>query len=293
MSSWELMWSPDYGLWMLAIAICVAIACALPGSFLVMRKMSMTGDAISHSVLPGLVLGFLWSGDLASPWLLIGAAMSALLAVSCVEWLSTRMRVKEDAATGMMFTAFFALGLLLMRRHAAKVDLDPDCVLMGSLESMVTGARTAGVPDIFWFQFCIALLVIAAILLSYRRWVASSFDADLASLCGVKAGLWRQVLLAMVSLVTVASFQAVGAVLVVALLIVPSSAGLLVSRRVPGVLLSACLHSILSCVSGVWLAFACNANAAASIVIAGACWFGVAWIFSQVIKKRERNQSAR
>jgi manganese/zinc/iron transport system permease protein len=288
MNAWELLWGSNIGLWMLAISLCVAISCALPGSFLVMRRMSMTGDAISHSVLPGLVIGFIASGDASSPWLMIGAALSAWLAVYCVEWLSAQMRVKEDAATGMMFTAFFALGLLLMRKYASRVDLDPDCVLMGSLEALVATADEGQVPDFFWFQVSILVAVVVAMMMGYRRWVATSFDAELARLCGLKVALWRQALLALVSMVTVSSFQAVGAVLVVALLIVPGATGVLLCRRVPGVLLTACLHGMISCVSGIWLAFAYDANAAASIVLAGAFWFGMAWLIVQIRKACER-----
>lgn len=279
---WLEPWSVESNVWLVITSFVVALACALPGVFLVLRRMALVGDAISHSVLPGIVIAFLFTGALDSPWLVFGAAASGLAAVLVIEGLHRAAGVKEDAATGISFTAFFALGVVLLKWFAGKVDLDPDCVLMGSLETAVHGARweVGGffVPRIAVNAGIAVLGMVALLGGGYRGWLITAFDPAHARTAGFRPGVANVILMAAVSLVVVVAFQAVGAILTVALLILPGATALLCAKRVPGVLLVAALHAAFSSVGGLYLATALNCNAAAAVVLAGAIGLGLAWL---------------
>lgn len=268
-------------LWILLTAVCVAMACALSGAFLVLRRMSLAGDAISHSVLPGIVIGFLFTGALDSPWLLVGAGLAGLAVMLVIDALHRRLGVREDAATGIAFTAFFALGVVLLKLFAGKVDLDPGCVLFGSLETAVHGHRVSiggiEVPRVVVVTAGVVALVVAMILAFGRAWIVTAFDFSLARSLGIPVGRVQTALLALVSLVVVAAFQAVGAILAVALLVIPAATGILLVHRVRGVLMVSVLHAIVSAVAGLQLAILWNCSVAAAVVLVGAALFSLAW----------------
>ncbi|WP_367873435.1 metal ABC transporter permease [Luteolibacter sp. Populi] len=278
-------------LWLVITAFLVALSCALPGTYLVLRRMALTGDAITHSVLPGIVAGFLLGGGLDSPWLLAGAALAGLACVMLIEVIHQRLGVREDAATGIAFTTFFALGVLGLRLFASKVDLDPDCVLFGSLETAVNGARVSlgsfEVPLAFASAAGASLVAIAGSLVCGRAWTTGAFDPLHARCIGFRDGYARTLLLALVAMIVTAAFQAVGAILAVALLILPGACGLLVARRIPGVLLIATLHALLSAIGGFYLAWFAGINAAAAIVLAGFGLLCLAWAWSLLSSGRK------
>lgn len=280
---WMAPWRSEANVWLVVTACCVAWSCALPGVFLLLRRMALAGDAISHSVLPGIVIAFLFTGSLDSPWLVVGAAGSGLAVMFLIQGLHRGAGVREDAATGIAFTAFFALGVLLLKTNAGKIDLDPDCVLLGSLETVVHGAqaRIGGldVPRATLTAAGGALAVTLLLGVMYRAWLVGSFDPVHARCAGLRQGFADFLLLASCAIVVVIAFQAVGAVLAVALFILPGATGLMCAKRLPGVLAVAVLHALLSSVGGLYLAVALNCNAAASIVLAGAGWLLLAWLF--------------
>ena len=266
--------------WLLAAAFFTAVACGLPGAWLVLRRMSLTGDAISHSVLPGIVLGFLVSGTLDSPWLVIGAALSGWLAVMLIDRLHHRGGVREDAATGIVFTTMFAIGVLLMQRYGGRVDLDPDCVLFGQIDTAIHGARVSllglEMPGIVVSSGFSALIATTFAIAMHHRLLGSAFDGAHAHLLGSTPGVTRSMLLAVTAAVVVAAFQAVGAIMSVALLVLPGATGLLIARRMPGMFLVIILHAALSAVLGLRLATWANCNYGAAVVIAGAGLFVIA-----------------
>lgn len=281
---WLDPWRSPTNLWLVATAALTALACGIPGTFLVLRRMSLTGDAISHSVLPGIVIGFLISGSLDSPWLILGAAASGWLSVMLIEALHRRGGVREDAATGVVFTAMFALGLVMLRLAASRVDLDPDCVLFGNLETAIHGASvrlgTLDVPVIVLSTGGAALLGSVFTHLLYHRLLGSSFDPSLARLTGQSPALVQSLLLGLTAAVVVAAFQTVGAVMAVALLVLPAASSLMLARRLPQVLGGVVLHSIAAATSGFYLASWADCNLGAAVVLAGAGWFLVAWMIA-------------
>lgn len=292
MDFWIDPWLSPTNVWLVVAAAFTTIACGFPGSFLVMRRMSLAGDAISHSVLPGIVIGFLVAGSLNSPWLITGAALSGWLTVMIIEWLHQRGGVREDAATGVVFTAMFSIGVVLLRLFASKVDLDPDCVLFGNLETAIHGTRVSiagvDVPSIILTTGVAALLGAGFCLAFYHRLLGTSFDPALAKLTRQSPAIMRSLLLGVTSAVIVAAFQTVGAVMSVALLVLPAASMLLVARRLPHLLTGVLLHGIFSAIGGLYLATWLNCNLGASVVIAGSLIFCGCWLIS----KRPRHQSS-
>lgn len=287
---WLDPWRSSTGIWLVVTAAFTAIACGLPGSFLVLRRMSLAGDAISHSVLPGIVIGFLISGTLDSPWLVAGASLSGWLTVMGIELLHRRGGVREDAATGVVFTAMFSLGVVLLRLFASKVDLDPDCVLFGNLETAIHGTRVhiggLEVPSIVITTGAAALLGTGFVAVCYHRLLGTSFDPSLARLTNQSPGFTQSLLLGVTAAVIVAAFQTVGAVMAVALLVLPAASALLVARRLPLLLLGVLIHSVLSAIGGMYLASSLNCNFGASVIITGAILFCACWLLANLQGRR-------
>ena len=247
--------------------------------------MSLTGDAMSHSVLPGIVIGFLVSGSLDSPWILAGAALSGWAAVMIIELISRKSGVREDAATGVVFTAMFSIGVILMRVFAAKIDLDPDCVLFGNLETAVHGARTGlfgrEIPNIVLTTSVAAIGALLFSVLMYHRLLAGSFDPMLARLTGQAPARTQALLLGLTAFVVVAAFQSVGAIMAVALLVLPGATSLLIVKRLPAVLCTVVAHSVAASVAGLYLATWAGCNMGAAVILCGAGMFVIAAIVAK------------
>jgi manganese/zinc/iron transport system permease protein len=270
---------------MALVTFLVGATCGLIGNFLILRRMALVGDAMSHSVLPGIAVAFLITGSRGVGAMVLGAIVAAWATHGLIEVISRHSRLKQDAAIGIAFSTLFAVGVVLIALFADKVDLDQDCVLNGELPmiplepAVRLGNVTLGPP---------ALLRLVAVLLGsllllvafYKELLLSSFDPGLAACLGIRVRWIHHGLMLWLSMVVVASFEAVGAILVIALLILPgATASLLTDRMVPRLLWSM-VHAALSSVSGMHLSVALDCSPAGAAVVAGAGWFGVAWIFS-------------
>jgi manganese/zinc/iron transport system permease protein len=265
------------GLWILAVGALVGGSCALVGSFLVLRRMSLLGDAISHSVLPGIALAFLWTHSLAAWPMILGAGALGLLTVFLVESLQGTRRLHPDAAIGVVFPALFALGVILVNRCIQGVHFDLDCVLYGDiafapLDSLVFGGRSWG-PRAFWVVGAVFLLDLLFVGLWYKELKVATFDPALASSLGISPVLIHYLLMFMVSLTVVACFESVGAILVVAMLIVPPAAAYLLTDRL-GVLLPLAVGvGIASSSGGYGIARAWDCSIAGAMAMAAGGFF--------------------
>ncbi|MDZ7616052.1 MAG: metal ABC transporter permease [Patescibacteria group bacterium] len=226
-------------LWIVAVGATTNVACALVGCYLVLRRMSMLGDAISHAVLPGLVVAFVLSGSLGPGFMFLGALAAGVLTAVLTETLHRYGGVSEDASMGVVFTAMFAVGVILIRRYAHAVDLDADCVFSGSLD-MVTFHQVSvlGVqmPRALLSIGPVAVLNFVFIAMLWKEMLLSSFDPGLATTMGFRAGVLRYALMVLVALTAVASFEQVGSILVVAMLIVPGATAHLLTDRLRNML---------------------------------------------------------
>ncbi len=287
--------------WLTLMCFFVALPCSQLGTFLVLRRMSLVGDAISHSVLPGIVIAFLFVGDLGSPWLLIGAALAGLLVTVLIEQIHQRTRIKQDSAIGIAFTSLFALGVVMLSLFLGKnVHLDQQCVLEGALgdilneDTMLLFGYDVPMPVVT--MSVVAMLTLLIIVVFYRVLMLSSFDSGLATSFGYKPGVVHYALMAFLSVVVVAAFQAVGAILVIALLILPGASAYLCTHSLKKMLLIAGCHAFLSSVAGIYIHVWTNGNQAAAVVVAGLGLFILAWLFGPadgvVIRALHRRVSA-
>ncbi len=256
----------------------VSVALGLVGCFLVVRGTSLLGDALSHSVLPGIVIGFLIGGSLHSPWILIGATAVGLLAALLVESVHTNSRVKEDASLGIIFTTLFAVGVVMISAHPdlQNADLDPGCVLYGNIEYFVI--NRGGIAPMVW----ILAGIVVGLLLFYRQLLVSTFDPGLAVSLGIPANLVHYALMAVLSLTIVASFESVGAILAVALLITPGATARLWADRMPRMLVFAAAHGVVATLIGYWLSHKAllNTSASGAITVAGFALFVMSWLLA-------------
>ena len=251
------------------IASMVAVACALPGVFLVLRRMAMMSDAISHTVLLGIVLAFFITRSINSPLLLIGAALMGVITVSLVELLNRTRLVKEDAAIGLVFPAIFSIAVILISRFAGDVHLDTDAVLLGELAfAPFNRIRMFGLdigPESLYTTGGILVLNILFIILLYKELKLATFDPALAAALGFAPAVLHYALMTLVSLTAVSAFDAVGSVLVVAFMIAPPAAAYMLTNSLSRMLLYSALIGVLSAVSGYWLAHFLDASIAGSM----------------------------
>ncbi|PID92878.1 MAG: zinc ABC transporter permease [Bacteroidetes bacterium] len=260
------------------IAVLVALACAIPGTFLVLRKMAMISDAISHSILPGIVVGFFLTHNLSSPWLLFLAAFTGVVTVYLVELINSTKLVKEDASIGIIFPAFFSIGVILISRFSGDVHLDTDAVLVGELAfAPFNRLYIHGVdwgPKAIWVMSGILLTSLLLLVIFYKELKISTFDKHLAASLGFSPVLIHYGLMTMTSLTTVGAFDAVGAILVVALIIVPAATAYLITRSLKTMLLLSSGIGAFSALSGYWLAHLVDASIGGSMaVVLGGIFF--------------------
>lgn len=270
-----------YG-WIVAMGLCVSLSCALLGCFLVLRRMALLGDAVSHAVLPGIALAFLLSGSRNSLVMTLGAAIAGFLAAALIEWIHRNSPIKQDASTGIVFTAMFALGVVLIAAFADHVDLDQECVLYGEITYVPLEPRYFGVPEPVLRMFAVLLGTVGCLLAFYKELLVTSFDPGLAQSLGISPRKFHYALMGMLAVTVVNAFEAVGAILVVAMLILPAATAYLLTDRLPVMLLWSCAHAALSTIGGVALAVALDCSTAGAMVLVGAGLFVAAFLLSPV-----------
>ncbi len=252
--------------WIVIIGSLCALACSLVGNFLVLRRMSLMGDAISHAVLPGLAAAFLLTGSRASIPMFVGAVMAGLATAALTEWVRSRGKVDEGASMGVVFTTLFAVGLVLIVRAANTVDLDPGCVLYGAIETAPLDTVSFGdleIPRAVLVLGGTLILNIVCIGLFFKELTISAFDAALATSLGINARVMHYLLMTLTAVTAVSAFESVGSVLVVAMMVAPAATAMLLSHR---------LSRVVWISAGVAVASAALGHVGA-IAVPG--WFGM------------------
>ena len=252
------------------IASLVAVACAIPGVFLVLRKMALISDAISHSILPGLVIGFFITHDLNSPLLILMGAFSGILTVILVEYIQKTKLVKEDTAIGLVFPALFSIGVLLIAKNANDVHLDVDAVLLGELafapfDRLLINGTDIG-PKSLWIIGTILVITLGLLIAFFKELKISTFDAGLATTLGFSPIVIHYGLMSAASITTVGAFDAVGAILVVALMIAPAATAYLLTNDLKRMLVFSGLFGVFSAILGYWLAHWLDASISGSMI---------------------------
>jgi manganese/zinc/iron transport system permease protein len=266
------------------IASIVAIACAIPGTFLVLRKMALISDAISHSILPGLVLGFFITHDLNSPLLIIMAALSGVVTVILVEFIQKTKLVKEDTAIGLVFPVLFSIGVIMIAKNANDVHLDTDAILLGELafapfDRFLADGFDLG-PKSLWIIGTILLITIGLLFAFFKELKISTFDAGLATALGFSPIMIHYGLMSVASITIVGSFDAVGAILVVALMIAPAATAYLLTDNLKRMLGLSVIFGVFSAIAGYWLAHWLDASISGSMTTILGIVFLIVYLFA-------------
>ncbi len=265
----------------------VAISCGLLGCFLILRKMAMVGDAISHAVLPGIVIAFYISGERDSIVMLIGAGLIGILTTFLIEFLHQKGKLQSDASIGVTFTWLFALGVILISYYGRNVDIDQDCVLHGEIayvpiDLWITEGGTNLGPRVLYVMSFVTLAIIAFIKIGYRGLFFTTFDASYAAAIGISTVLWHYLLMGFVSLATVASFESVGAILVVAFLIVPPASAYLLTNKLPKMLMLSVIFGVLSATGGYYLAKSLDGSIAGAMATVSGLLFALTFFYTRL-----------
>ena len=251
----------------LLAAVLVGVTCAVLGAYVVLRSMAFIGDALAHTVLPGLVAAYLLGLNLLG-----GAVVAGVATALGIGWLSRRQALREDAAIGVVFTGMFALGILLMSTTNSFRDLSH--MLFGNILGIT--------PTDLVLIAAFALVVLAVLFLLHKELELTSFDPAHAQAIGLSADGVRYGLLVLLSLTVVAGIQAVGVVLISALLITPAAAASLVTNSLPRTMLISSAIAVLSSVAGLFASYHLNVSSGAAIILACTACFGAAWLIRVV-----------
>ncbi|WP_271392312.1 metal ABC transporter permease [Aequorivita sinensis] len=266
------------------IAAIVAVACAIPGVFLVLRKMALISDAISHSILPGIVIGFFITQDLNSPLLILFAALTGVITVILVEVIQKTGLVKEDTAIGLVFPTMFSIGVILIAKNANDIHLDVDAVLLGELafapfDRMLISGMDMG-PKSLWVMGGVLLVSITLLILFFKELKVSTFDVGLSSALGFSPVVLHYGLMSVSSITIVGAFDAVGAILVVALMIAPAATAYLLTNDLQRMLVLSVVFGVFSAIAGYWLAHLLDASISGSMTTVLGIVFLLVYLFA-------------
>jgi manganese/zinc/iron transport system permease protein len=286
-------------LWIMLAGTLAAGSCALVGCFLVLRRMAMLGDAISHAVLPGIVIAFLLSNSRAPLPMLIGASALGLVTAGITEWLHRTGRLQQDASIGVTFTWLFAIGVILVSALTGQVDLDQECVLYGEIayvpwDVWVLPSGASLGPRAIWIMGAALLINATWIVTSYKELKICAFDPGLAASLGIPVAAFHYALMAATSITVVTAFESVGAILVVGLLVGPAATAYLLTDRLSRMLMIAIGIGTLSSVLGYYLARALDCSIAGAMTVVIGTMFALAFLFSPghgILRRRHELES--
>lgn len=253
----------------LIIAILVGIVCAFVGSYLMVQRLALLGDAISHSVLPGLAIAFILGANI-----FVGAFISGVLSTMIIAWIRTRSPIKEDAAMGIVFSAFFALGITLITLIQKDNKIDLNHFLFGN----ILGVTVQDVRD----TAIIGAFVLIAVILLYKELLFYTFDPLGAKAAGLPVNLLNFGLMVLIALTIVASLKAVGVVLVLALLITPGATAYLLVKRLHQMMILGAGIGVIASISGMYLSYFFNLPSGPAIVLVASGLFILAFLLSPV-----------
>lgn len=274
------------------IAALTAAACAIPGVFLVLRKMSMVSDSITHTILLGIVLAFFLTNDLSSPLLMIGAAVMGPVTVWLTELLTKTRLLSEDSATGMVFPLLFSIAVILITRYAGTAHLDTDSVLLGELAFAPFDRLSVNGVDIgakgVYISGGLLLINIVFTVVFFKELTLVSFDPILAAITGFSPAVIHYALMTVASLTAVGAFEAVGSVLVTAFMIAPAAAAYLLTKNLKKMLVLAAAIGGASGILGYQAAALFEVSIAGSMACFCGAFFLIAFVYGKIKEKRRR-----
>ncbi|QQK77055.1 metal ABC transporter permease [Salicibibacter cibarius] len=282
----------SYTFWILLTASLVGVTCGIMGVLLILRKLAMLSDAISHTVLLGIISAFLITQSLDGWTMFIGAAIVGLLTTVFVQMLNSA-GVQSDASIGIVFTFLFAIGVILVSMFADNVHIDVEHTIMGEIAFIpwetVNWFGIEGIPQAVWMLGIVLVIDVILLVLFYKEFKVSTFDPELAAAIGLPVGLLHYLLMGMTSLTAVAAFDAVGAILVVAMLITPGATAYLLTERLSMMFVLSAVIGVLAAFSGYYIAAWLDASIAGMMAAMAGLLFLLAFTFAPqhgIIAKR-------
>ena len=295
--------------WIVLMGFLITAACGLIGNYLILRRMALVGDAISHSVLPGMAIAFLLADSLSTLPMFLGALGAGIVTTVLIELIHKKTRVKQDSAIGITFSTLFAIGVIIISVGLSdSVHLDTECVLYGEIafvpldlvqtklgsdalsvvekipglnsEMFLDGDLLTLAPPSVIRMAVVAGITLLLVVLFYKELLVTSFDSGLSSSLGINSTVVHYALMGMLSVIIVSAFEAVGAILVIAMLILPGATASLLAHRLPLMFGITVVHALLSAVGGIHLATWLDCSPAGAMVVAGSVLFALAWVFS-------------
>jgi len=277
--------------WIFFTAIFIAVPSALLGCFLILRKMAMIGDAISHAVLPGIVVAYLFTHSYNSFPMLIAAAAVGVFCTFLIETFNKVGRLQEDASIGVTYTWLFAIGVVMISFFNDNLDLDQDCVLFGEIAYVPLNAiemfQDFYVPIAFLTGLGMMTIVILVIIFFYNGFKITSFDPLYAASIGISLTVINYTLMSLVSFVTVFSFESVGAILVLAFMVVPPATAYLLTHQLKRMMFLSCLFAIHGVFWGYLLSVQMNSSIAGAMATCLGIQFFVVFTL-HLFKKNKR-----
>jgi manganese/zinc/iron transport system permease protein len=273
----------DNSFWIVLMGFLVSGTCGLVGCFVILRRMALVGDAISHSLLPGITIAFLLTNSRDTLPMMLGAIAAGITTVVLIEAIRHSSRIKPDAAIGIVFSSLFAIGIILISVFADKIDLDAECVLYGELGfiplqdiAMFGGVEIGPEPVIR--MAIIAVIAIGLLIAFFKEMLVTSFDPGLAASLGINPTRYQYGLTLFLSVVIVSSFESVGVVLVIAMIIFPGATALLITDRLTKAIWLSILFSLLYAILGFHLATWLEASIAGGMTVIAGFIFGLVWM---------------
>lgn len=273
----------SYTAWILLTASLVGLSCGIVGAFLILRRMAMMADAISHTVLLGIVVAFLITRELSGGHMLIGAMIAGLLTAVLVQWFHSR-GVQQDASIGVVFTTMFAVGVILIATQVGNAHLDVKHALMGEITFVpwqtISLPWIGEMPEATFILSAVTIVLLLVIIAFYKEWKITSFDPALAASIGIPVVWMHYLFMSLVSVTTVASFDAVGAIMVVAMLITPAAAAYLWTDRLSVMLVVSAAFGVVSAIAGYAIAVWLDTSISGSMAFATGIVFLVSFLAS-------------
>lgn len=282
----------------LLLAVVTAMACALPGGYVVLRRDSMLVDAIAHSVLPGIVVGYFFTRNLDSPWLILGAATAGLIVVLGSQWLTDSGLITGDAPQGLVFPALFSAGVIMVTLNFANVHLDTHAVLVGDLNlaafrHLTVGGTSIG-PEYLYVMLTVLLINVAFLWAFHRQLTVTTFDGPFAASIGIPVKSVNAAFMFLVSVTVTAAFNAAGAILVIALVVVPAATAHLLTKTLASLFAVTAAVAVGGAVAGFWGAYALDAATSAAMSVCYGAIFIAAHLFTRWrVRRSQRSHRAR
>ncbi|AMO33199.1 metal ABC transporter permease [Lysinibacillus sphaericus] len=276
--------------WVVVTGLLVGITCGIAGVFLILRKMSMIADAISHTVIFGIVMAYIITQSLNGFWMLIGAAVAGILTAYLVQLLHSS-GIQEDAAIGVVFTSLFAAGVLLITLFASNVHLDVEHVLMGEIAFVPWDRWTIlglAMPKAVWMLLLVLIINIGFLLLFFKEMKLATFDPVYAATIGIPVVFLHYGFMTSISFTTVAAFDSVGAILVVAMLIGPAATSYLISQTIKQMFIYSMLFGAAASVIGYYLAKLWDTSIAGMMATTVGLLFIITLISQKIIERRRK-----